>query len=86
MSSSNNPPDVELRLTHAQATFVLENCDANRRLCLGLIMLVGEEDGSPEEKRERAEPYVRLNEQFGEIRKLLRDAGAREKEDYHDKK
>lgn len=81
MPISNNAPDVELRLTHEQATFLLENCRANRELGLKIIMSIADDDGSLEDKRERAERVVEMNEKFGELQRLLRDAGAREKED-----
>lgn len=80
MALSNDPPDVVLELTHEQATFMLENCLANRRLCLSLIMSLAEEKISLEEKREKSEKIVELNEQFGTIMALLRRAGTREKE------
>lgn len=80
MSISNNPPDVELRLTHEQATFMLENCRANRELCLKIIMSIADDEGSVEEKRERADGVVDMNEKFGEIQRLLHAAGAKEKE------
>lgn len=74
---SNNPPDVVLNLTHEQATFVLENCIANRHLALRMIMAIGEDKVDVDEKRRRAEKFVRLNDQFGEIMKLLQHAGAK---------
>lgn len=78
---SNNPPDVVLNLTHGQATFMLENCIANRHLALKMIMLIGEEKVSVEEKQRRAEKFVRLNDEFGEIMKLLHKAGAKNKDE-----
>lgn len=79
--SSNNPPDVVLELTHELATFLLENCHANRRLGLAMIMAIGEENMPVEEKRVKAQKFVELNEQFGKIMYQLRKAGAREKDD-----
>jgi translation initiation factor 2 alpha subunit (eIF-2alpha) len=79
--SSNNPPDVILELTHEQATFMLENCHANRRLGLAMIMAIGAEKISMEEKREKAKVYIELNDKFGDLMKLLRKAGARETDD-----
>jgi hypothetical protein len=77
----NNPPDVILNLTHEQATFMLENCLANRHLALNVIMSVSSEKISREEAIKSTEKFVKLNEQFGEIMVLLRRAGAREKEE-----
>lgn len=76
-----NSPDVVLELTHEQATFLLENCLSNKRLCLAIIMQIGEEKGTLAEKRKRSERVVRLDEQFGEIMRLLRKSGAKEKEE-----
>jgi len=78
---SNRPPDIELGLTHAQATFLLENCLANRHLAMAMIMSIGDEKISVEEKRAKAKNYVELNEQFGEIMKLLMRAGAKRKDE-----
>jgi hypothetical protein len=82
VSISNNPPDVVLNLTHEQATFLLENCSANRLLALALIMSIGEDKTlTLAQKRAKADGIVKMNEDFGEIMKLLRGAGAVEKED-----
>jgi len=78
---TNNPPDVTLDLTHEQATFMLENCLANKRLCLAMIMGIAEEKISLDDKRKKAEKYDELNNKFGEIMHKLRRAGAREKEE-----
>jgi hypothetical protein len=78
---SNDPPDVELRLTHAQATFLLNNCDANIRLGFAIVMSIADEKITQEEKMAKAEKYEELRKQFLAIQKLLRDAGAREKEE-----
>ena len=79
--SSNNPPDILLELTHEQATFMLENCHANRHLGLQMIMMIAKEKSTLEQKREKSAKYVEMNDKFGEIMKLLRKAGAREKEE-----
>lgn len=77
---SNNAPDVLLELTHEEATFLLDNCQANTHLGLKMIMIIGGEKGPLEEKREKAQKYVELNEKFHNITKKLRKAGAKEKE------
>lgn len=79
--NTNNPPDIELRLTHEQGTFLLENCDANIRLGFAIVMSIADEPITQEEKMAKAEKYEELRKQFSAIQKLLRDAGAREKED-----
>lgn len=78
---SNNPPDVELQLTHEQATFMLKNCLANNRLCLALIMGLASEPISREHKQAKAAPIVAMQERFTAIMKLLRAAGAQEPDD-----
>lgn len=77
---SNNPPDVTLELTHEQATFLLESGLANVRLGFAMIVALADEDISVETKRKRAEPIEEMREKFSEINRLLRRAGAREKE------
>jgi hypothetical protein len=81
LKKSNNPPDVVLELTHEQATFMLENCLANKRLIMAMILSIAKEKSSIEEKREKSEKIARMNEEFSAIMELLRRAGAREKED-----
>lgn len=81
MTISNNPPDVLLELTHEQATFMLENCLANNRLCVALIMGYAEENITIEEKYEKSKKITAIQDQFREIMALLRRAGAREKDD-----
>lgn len=77
----NNPPDVSLDLTSAQATFMLENCLANMRLCFAMVMSIAEEKITLEEKRIKAEKYENLRREFAEVSLLLRKAGAKEKDD-----
>jgi hypothetical protein len=77
----NRPPDVVLSLTHEQATFMLENCLANNRLCLAMIMSIADEDIPHEDKYARAQRITALQDQFRAIMTLLREAGAKEKED-----
>lgn len=77
---TNNPPDVLLELTHEQATFMLENCLANRRLCLAMVMGIADEKISIEDKQKKAEKIVEMQEKFTELMQQLRRAGAREKE------
>lgn len=60
---------------------MLENCIANRRLAMQMIMQIGDEKCSLAEKRRRAQKFVELNEQFGEIMKLLQKAGAKMKDE-----
>lgn len=78
---SNKPPDIELGLTHEQATFLLETCDANIRLGFSLVMSIADERITQEEKMAKAEKYENLRKKYVEIQRLLRKAGAREKED-----
>lgn len=78
---TNNPPDVTLNLTHEQATFLLETCDANIRLGFALVMSVADEKISQDKKMSKADKYESLRKQYSAIQKLLRDAGAQEKED-----
>lgn len=82
---SNRPPDVELGLTHEQATFLLETCDANVRLAFALVMSIADEKITQEEKMAKAEKYEDLRRRYSEIMRLLRKAGAREKEEGEDK-
>jgi hypothetical protein len=77
---TNNPPDVLLELTHEQATFMLENCLANKRLCLAMVMGIADEKISIEDKQKKAEKIVEMQEKFTELMQQLRRAGAREKE------
>jgi hypothetical protein len=79
--STNNPPDILLELTHEQATFMLENCLANNRLCVALILSYAEEDIDIELKRAKAEKITVMQNKFRDIMTLLRKAGAREKEE-----
>jgi hypothetical protein len=79
--ATNNPPDVTLELTHEQATFMLENCLANNRMCLALVMSIADEDLTQGEKMEKAQKITDMQDKFRDIMKLLRRAGAREKED-----
>jgi len=78
---SNNPPDIVLNLTHEQASFVVENCDANTRMCLAMIMGIEDEKIPLELKREKAEKIVAMQKKFNEIRDLLFKAGAKRKEE-----
>jgi hypothetical protein len=78
---TNNPPDVLLELTHEQATFMLENCLANNRMCLALIMSIADDDLTRDEKMKKAQKITEMQDKFREIMKLLRRAGAREKEE-----
>ncbi len=77
----NNPPDVSLDLTSKQATFMLENCLANMRLCFAMVMSIADEKITLEEKRIKAEKYEVLRRQFADVSLLLRKAGAKEKDD-----
>lgn len=80
--NSNNPPDLELRLTHEQGTFMLENCDSNIRMGFALIMSMADDPSlTREQKMERADKVESMRKKFSELQKLLRDAGAREKEE-----
>jgi hypothetical protein len=78
--SGNNPPDVELGLTHEQATFLMETCEANIRLGFAIVLSIANEKLSTEEKAAKAEKFETLRKQYSEIRNLLRDAGATERE------
>lgn len=66
--TSNNPPDVELALTKAQAQFLLRNCDSN--IIFGLNAIQG---GNLSETSVRK--LVEQMEQFKEIRALLLKQG-----------
>ena len=77
----NNPPDVSLDLTSAQATFMLENCLANMRLCFAMVMSIADEKITREEKMAKADKYEVLRRQFADVSILLRRAGAKEKDD-----
>ena len=77
---SNNGPDVELPLTHEQATFLLETCEAYIRLGFALVMSIADEKISQEEKVAKADKYEDLRKKYLEIQKLLRGAGVRETE------
>lgn len=80
--NTNNPPDIELRLTHEQGAFLLENCDSNVRMGSALIMSMADDPSLTQmQKIERADKIESMRKKFTEIMKLLRDAGAREKED-----
>lgn len=80
LKNHNNPPDVILNLMHEQASFMLETCLANMRICFAIIMGMAEEKITIEEKQKKAEKYENLRKQYAEISKMLRTAGAREKE------
>lgn len=79
---SNNPPDIELPLTHEQATFLLKNCISNNKLCLAMIMSLADDPISIEQKQAKAAPIAALQDKFREIMELLRKVGAKEPEDY----
>ena len=68
MSLSNNPPDVSLELDADTARFLLDNCETNLTLGLGLIM-------SPGISRENAEKLVAMNDKFKIIRDKLKKQG-----------
>lgn len=78
---SNNPPDVILNLTHEQATFLLESGLANVRLGFAMVMALANEDTPMEIKQVKAEKIENMREKFSEINRLLRRAGAREKDE-----
>ena len=79
--TSNNAPDVVLELRHEQATFLLENVLANKRLCFALIMSIADEKISIEEKQQKAAKFDAINKQYTELMLALRKAGAKEKEE-----
>ena len=79
--SSNNPPDVILELTHEQATFLLESGLANMRMGMAMVLSIADEKITQEEKQKKAEKIEDMRKKFSEINRLLRRAGAREKED-----
>lgn len=60
---------------------MLDNCQANISLSLAMVMSIADENCSIEEKQIRAAKFVRLSDQFRDVMKLLRKAGAQEKED-----
>ena len=65
--AGNNPPDVVLELTTAQAQFLLRNCDSNIEFALKAMMQM--------ESQSAVAKLVELNEQFKDIRNLLKRAG-----------
>lgn len=65
---SNNPPDVILELTSAQAAFLMGNCDSN--IAFGLSAMQ-----NSELSRASVEKLVALMEEFKGIRKALIKAG-----------
>lgn len=76
---SNNPPDVILELTHEQATHLLESGLANVRLGFAMVMALADEDITIEKKQVKAQKIEDIREKFSEINRLLRRAGAKEK-------
>ena len=80
-NNSNNPPDVELQLTHRQATFLLENAIANHQLCTAMVVSIASESISQEVKMAKADRIVHIQKRFTEMMQLLRAAGAREPDD-----
>lgn len=78
---SNNGPDIELPLTHEQATFLLKNMIANTRLCLKLIISIADEDIELEEKQIKAQKIVNIQEKYRDIMQLLHKAGAKQPDD-----
>lgn len=77
---SNNPPDIILELSNRQATFMLENCDANIRLALAMIISIADDKISVKEKQQKAEKFIKLSDKFREIRLALLKAGEKELE------
>lgn len=67
MPNSNNPPDVELGLTRAEAEFMLENCETNIAQGMAILTI----DGF---SRDALEKTVALIEQFKPIREKLKKA------------
>lgn len=78
---TNNPPDVTIDLTHEQATFLLDNCLANKRLAMSVIIDISNDKKlNRDQMIKKSQAAVKLNEQFTDIMQLLRRAGAREPE------
>lgn len=71
---SNNPPRAVLELDQADAELMLQNCESNLRLSLGLMM-----GGAM--SRENTEKLVRYNEFFKGIRTSLINQGIRNPDD-----
>lgn len=65
-STHNNPPAVVLELTKEEAEFLLDNCDTNIRMSLGMLTKVSQSTG---------ERLIKLIERFKSIRKKLRNQG-----------
>lgn len=80
-SQSNNGPDVVLNLSHEQATFMLENCDANIRLALAMVMGIADDKIAIELKQAKAQKFINLSDKFRDIKRLLQEAGAKENDD-----
>lgn len=62
--TSNNPPDVVLNLTMAQAEFLRGNCESNMVFALNAMQ-------NGDLSRSAVEKLVALNEQFKDIKRLL---------------
>ena len=63
---SNNPPEVVIGLSRADAEFVLRNCEAN--IITGLTLL------QTDLSRENAESIVKMNDHFKRIKDATKEA------------
>lgn len=72
---SNNPPAAVLELTEKQAKFLLKNCSKNMQF---ILMSMQEMNMSGILTREIATELVEINEQFSELRGMLRSQNIQE--------
>lgn len=70
--ATNNPPDVTIGLSRADAEMMLEHCDSNIRIALSCMQTV---------PRDTAEKLVALMKKYKRIRQALIDEGVKYDED-----
>lgn len=68
---SNNPPDIELALTHGEAAFLLRNCSTNIHFALNAMQNTDLSDHAIRQ-------LVELNERFVAVRNKLKAAGVQD--------
>jgi hypothetical protein len=69
---SNNPPDIELPLTHEEASLLLRHCESN--VGQGLAILQEMKDTMPEDGLRKIADMI---DGYSTIMKKLRKAGAK---------
>lgn len=67
----NNPPHVVIELDEEMAQFVLDNCEANQRIGIGIL-----ENMMKTENRKGAEKIVDMIEKFKKLKSLMEKARA----------